>query len=211
MKLVVGVDEVGYGSIAGPLVVAAVAFRSDTRKPVLKRAKRKDMPIKDSKLISHKLLPLFKELIVGCCEEFVVQACPPSRIDKEGVSAARRDAIVVAVTRLFQRIAFEAFNPDTDGYRVIVDGDLNLGDVAFKYKAQPKADRDVWQVSAASIVAKVAQIEAMHALVEKNARYRHYGWERNHGYGTAEHIEAIQEHGVTQHHRRSYKTVKELL
>jgi ribonuclease HII len=211
VKLIVGVDEVGYGSIAGPLVVAAVAFRSDTRKPVLKRVKRKDMPVKDSKLISHNLLPLFQELIEGCCEEHVIWSCTPGLIDKVGVSEARREAIVVAVTRLLQRVAFEDFNPDTEDYRVIVDGDLDLGTVPFKYKAKPKADRDIWQVSAASILAKAAQIRAMRGLVEKNTRYAKYGWDRNHGYGTAEHIAAIQEHGVTQHHRRSYKTIRELL
>lgn len=211
MKLVVGVDEVGYGSIAGPLVVAAVAFRSDTRPPVLKRVKRKDMPIKDSKLLGHTLIPLFEKLVISCCEEYATLSCSPTTIDRLGVSEARRKAIVICVTRLFQRIAFESFNPDADGYRVIVDGDLDLGDVTFKYKAQPKADRDVWQVSAASIVAKAIQMRAMQFLVGRNARYARYGWDKNFGYGTAEHLKAIKEHGVTQHHRRSYKTIKELL
>jgi len=211
VKLIVGVDEVAFGAIAGPLVVAAVAFRADTKRPVLKRVKRKDIPVKDSKLINHSLLPLFEELIQGCCEEFVVWSCMPQRIDEVGVGEARREAMVVAVTRLLQRIAFESFNPDVDDYKVIVDGDIDLGTPTFKYKAKAGADRDIWQVSAASILAKAAQVRIMRDLQTKNARYQQYGWDRNHGYGTAEHIEAIRTYGVTQHHRRSYRTIKELL
>jgi ribonuclease HII len=209
-KLIVGVDEVGYGAIAGPLVVGAVAFDTRTRRPVLKREsfeRGKDVPVRDSKTIKHTLLPRMVELVLEACVDCTVVQCPPKTIDRMGVGPARIHLIKTAVQRLVERTTAE--HPGVyDDYKVIVDGDLNLGECRFKYTAQPKADRDVWQVAAASIMAKHTQVHAMLALHEW---YKKYGWDRNKGYPTPDHRAALQKHGACQHHRKSYKPVQEVL
>lgn len=209
-RLIIGVDEVGYGAIAGPLVVAAVAFWSNTRKPVLKRfsfERGGDVPVQDSKKLNHKLLPRFEELIWERCVDHEVLLKPPAEIDRVGVNAVRNNAMCAVVQRLLERIAF-SHPGEVESYLVIVDGDIDLGECHFKYKAQPRADQDVWQVGAASILAKHRQITEMHLL---HARDKRYAWDKNKGYPTAAHVEALREYGVSRYHRRSYKTVKELL
>lgn len=207
MKVVIGVDEVGYGAIAGPLVVAAVAFHSSTRRPVLKRVKRKDAPVKDSKGINKTLLPLFDELVRRECEQHVILSRSAWEIDRDGASTIRESTMAAAVTRLLERIAFQ--HPDVyDDYRVIVDGELDLGEVPFKYRAIAQADQSIWQVSCASILAKVQQ---MHTMKELHVQHNVYGWDRNNGYGTADHLAALKKHGVTRYHRRTYRAVRELL
>jgi ribonuclease HII len=213
MRLVVGVDEVGFGSIAGPLVVCAAAFNSITLPPILKwtdkRGREKPIPVQDSKNLRHEVLPEFCKVIRQYAEGAALVSCSPQEIDDMGVGPCRLWAIKVAVHRLFERVAFVgAFDPKS--YRVYVDGDLNLGDCDFEYIAQPKADQTIWQVSAASILAKDTQISAMLALHD-NPRYKAYAWDSNKGYPTAAHVKALKTRGVTKHHRRSYRTVKECL
>lgn len=209
MRLTIGVDEVGYGSIAGPLVVAAVAFKTGSAPPVLKRVKRKDVPVKDSKRVDAKLLPLFFELIQRECLDYMLIAKKPGEIDAQGIAAARRSAMRAAIQRLLERLDFTREDVDHNAYRVIVDGDVDLGDCHFRYKAQPKADRDVWQVSAASLMAKASQVATMEELHRDFCG--DYGWNRNKGYPTAQHLKALTKYGVSKHHRRSYGPVKERL
>ena len=210
-KLIVGVDEVGYGAIAGPLVVGAVAFDTRTRCPILKREKferGKDVPVGDSKTIKHTLLPRMVELVEEACVGFDVIQVPPKTVDRDGVGPARIHAIKVAVQRLLERIAVQECIENVSGYKVIVDGDLCLGKCRFRYTSQVKADRDVWQVGAASIMAKHRQVHTMLAL---HVEFTKYGWDKNKGYPTPDHRAALQEHGACKHHRKSYKPVQEVL
>jgi len=206
MKIVIGVDEVGFGAIAGPFVVAAVAFQEGVSKPVLKRTKRKDTPVKDSKAINKKILPLFDSLIRRTNEQHAIITRSAWEVDRDGAKYIRETTMAAAVIRLLGRLSFR-YAEDYE-YRVIVDGDLDLGDVPFRYKAQAKADETVWQVSCASILAKTRQIQCMH---EMHQRHPVYAWDCNNGYGTPTHLAALKEHGVTRYHRRTYRTVKELL
>ncbi|MHC4619092.1 MAG: ribonuclease HII [Planctomycetota bacterium] len=207
MKVVIGVDEVGFGAIAGPFVVAAVAFATSTRRPVLKRVKRSDVPVKDSKRINKKVLPLFEELVKRECAQYEIVARAAWEVDREGAGSIRETTMIAAVKRLLERLAFQ--HPDVyDDYRVVIDGELNLGAAPFKYRAQAQADDNVWQVSCASILAKTYQVRAMQEL---HVAHDVYGWNRNNGYGTADHLAALKRHGVTRYHRRTYKAVRELL
>ena len=209
-RLIVGVDEVGYGAIAGPLVVGAVAFDTRTRCPVLKREsfeRGKDVPVGDSKNIKHSLLPRLVDLVEEACVDYDVVSVSPGEIDRVGVGPARITAIKVAVQRLLERIALE--HPGVyDDYKVIVDGDLNLGECRFQYRSVIKADATVWQVGAASIMAKHSQIHTMLAL---HAEFTKYGWDLNKGYPTPNHRKALKEYGVSKYHRRSYKPIMEAL
>lgn len=207
MRLIVGVDEVGYGSIAGPLVVAATAFDETTEKFKIvwynSHGKRRDLVVRDSKAVQHEMLPILARVIEKESVAHSVIVRNPPQIDEEGITKVRCDAMVLAVRRVIERTALIATYDDVD---VIVDGDLDLGDCGFQYRAVPKADRDIWQVSAASILAKEIQVQAMQLLHQKKPQY---GWSKNNGYPTPDHVAALKKHGVSVHHRRSYRTVRE--
>jgi len=212
-KLIIGVDEVGVGSIAGPLVVAAVAFTAETPQPVLSVARGKrwrQIPICDSKKVAHDLLPSFRTLILNQCVASALLYKLPYEVDKLGADGARDVAIAIVVRRVLERIQFLQL-VDCAEYIVVLDGDITsptLEAQGITYHALPHADRDVWQVGAASILAKEAQVLYMHRLHKKHPLY---GWDHNHGYPTADHVTALRKHGVTRYHRRSYRTVQEVL
>lgn len=209
-KLIVGVDECGVGAVAGPMVLAAVAFRSGMRPPVLKRfdfEKAEDLTLRDSKKLSRSLIHRWVELIWDTCVDYEMLVRPAAEVDRLGAGFAQVDGLRCVTHRLLERIA--AQHPgEFEDYQVIIDGDIPLGKCTFKYKAQAHADSDVWQVSAASILAKDKQLTLMNELHQRDSRY---GWAKNAGYPTKEHLMALREHGVSQHHRRTYRPVKELL
>jgi ribonuclease HII len=209
-KLIVGVDECGVGAIAGPMVLAAVAFRSGTRQPVLKRfdfEKSKDIPIKDSKKLSRSLLMRMVELVWETCVDYEILVRSAAEVDAMGAGLAQVDGLKAVTHRLLERIASQ--HPgEFEDYDVIVDGDIPLGKATFKYRTRAHADRDVWQVAAASIVAKDRQLKAMHELHQRDSRFC---WDRNAGYPTPNHLTLLKRYGVSRHHRRSYTPIKHLL
>jgi ribonuclease HII len=209
-RLIIGADEVGYGAIAGPLVAAAVAFESGTRQPVLKRFKferGKDVPVGDSKGVDQRLLHRLSDLVQEKCVGHELCVMPPGTVDRLGAQEAKFTALRSAIQRLLERLALEL--PGLyENYRVIVDGDTDLGSCRFKYQAKANADSTVWQVGAASLLAKDAQVTAM---LDLHGIYNKYGWNKNKGYPTKDHLAALHEHGVTKYHRRSYRPVKEAL
>lgn len=212
-KLIVGVDEVGVGSIAGPLIVAAVVFTAETPQPVLsvQRGRRsRQIPICDSKKVQHDLLPAFRTLILNQCLASALSYKLPHEVDELGTDGARDAATAVVVRRVLERI--KLFPMGTyESYMVVLDGDVTsptLEAQNITYHAIAHADRDIWQVSAASLLAKEAQVLYMGRLHKK---YPHYGWNHNHGYPTTDHVAALRKHGVTRYHRRSYRTVQEVL
>lgn len=209
-RLIVGADEVGYGAIAGPLVAAAVAFESSVRQPVLKRfefERGKDIPVQDSKKVNQRLLHRLSDLVQETCVGYEVCAMSAGSVDRLGAEEAKFEALRASIQRLLERLALEL--PGLyENYRVIVDGDTCLGDCRFKYKAQAGADSTIWQVGAASLLAKDTQVKAMFEL---HTAFNKYGWNKNKGYPTKEHLAALREHGVTKHHRRTYRPVQEVL
>lgn len=209
-RLIIGADEVGYGAIAGPLVAAAVAFESSTRQPVLKRFKferGKDVPVNDSKKVNQRDLHRLVELVQERCVGYELCVMSAGSVDRLGAEEAKFTALRSAVQRLLERLAHDMPGSFED-YKVIVDGDTNLGKCRFKYTAKAGADGQIWQVGAASLLAKDAQVTAM---LDLHGTFNKYGWNKNKGYPTKEHIAALREHGVTKHHRRTYRPVKEAL
>ena len=125
-KLIIGVDEVGVGSIAGPLVVAAVAFTAETPQPVLSVARGKrwrQIPICDSKKVAHDLLPSFRTLILNQCVASALLYKLPYEVDKLGADGARDVAIAIVVRRVLERIQFLQL-VDCAEYIVVLDGDI---------------------------------------------------------------------------------------
>ena len=182
---VVGVDEVGRGPFAGPVVAAAVILDYDNI-PV---------GIQDSKKLSKITRErLFEEItssaIVGIAEATVEE------IDAINILQASLLAMRRAVFNL-------AIRPDA----ALVDGNKDP-ELGFKTRTIIKGDALSLSIAAASIVAKVTRDRKMCALAEV---YPHYGWERNAGYGTDEHRKGLREYGVTPLHRRSFAPIRELL
>jgi ribonuclease HII len=191
--ITVGIDEVGRGCWAGPLVAAAVALKQPI--PGLKDSK------KLTKLQREKLAVIIEREASAIGIGWVW----PEAIDTGGISEAVKRAMVEAVQMI--TIDFD---------EVIIDGNIDyLADPSLigrtyygKTKAVVRADDQFPAVSAASIIAKVARDNYM---AEAGLKYPGYGFEAHVGYGTPAHIAALQKLGVTNIHRQSYKPIRALL
>ena len=180
---VAGVDEVGRGPLAGPVVCAAVVMPLDEARLVA--------GVNDSKKLSAKK----RELLAARIRENAVA------FSIEEVQADVIDAVnILQATRLCMKRAVEALAPPADF--VLTDGNMTL-DIALPQRAVVKGDALVYSIGAASILAKVYRDGLMQ---EYAARYPEYGFERNAGYGTAEHVRAIREEGICPIHRKSFIT-----
>jgi len=186
-----GIDEVGRGCWAGPLVAGAVILPS--------KLHLEDGPIelRDSKKLSKKQREVAAQWIEATALAIGLGWVWPAEIDEHGVTWA----VQTAMERAVAEIAAEYDE-------IIIDGNINYFANNPKAKAIVKADDSVPSVSAASIVAKVARDNYMAQLDEK---YQGYSFEKHVGYGTAAHIAALKSLGVSDIHRLSYKPIKALL
>jgi ribonuclease HII len=183
--VVIGIDEVGRGALAGP--VASGAF-------FLTRDQLESMPkeLKDSKLVPEpKRAPLALE--VSSWGEVRVGFSGAEFVDQRGIMAALKAAVI----KTLEDLQFQ--NPI-----VLLDGSHNfLSDLDLEVITKTKADRDCGSVAAAAISAKVAR-DSLMAEVAKI--YPGYGFEENKGYASQKHIEAIQALGPSAEHRKSWLT-----
>ncbi len=183
--MIIGLDEVGRGPWAGPVVACAVALRNSID------------GLKDSKQLSPKKRVKLDEIIRTEAEAIGIGWVPSYEIDELGLAEATRRAFV---------LAYKDINVVVD--EIIIDGNINFLPNESNARAVIGADRKFPAVMAASIVAKVARDEYM---VEMSAKYPGYGFESHKGYGTAVHKKAIDELGITPLHRRSFKPIAKLL
>ncbi len=172
-----GLDEVGRGALAGPLVAAAIRLDPRFRHPLLR----------DSKQLSEAQRELVEPLIRQAAEAVEVFSVSSQLIDLHGIGWANRTAF----EGLLGRVAAPLY---------LIDGNLRLNSSSC-YRSVVRGDQLVPAISAASIVAKVHRDHLMRALA---LEYPQYGWEGNKGYGSARHLRAISLHGLTPHHRRSF-------
>ena len=178
---VAGVDEVGRGPLAGPVVCAAVVMPLDEARLV--------GGVNDSKKLSPKKREQLAERIRAVARAYAV----------EEVSAAVIDEInILQATRLGMKRAVEKLSPPAD--MVLTDGNMTL-DIALPQRSVVKGDALVYSIGAASILAKVYRDALMRDYA---AQYPGYAFERNAGYGTAQHIRAIREVGICPIHRRTF-------
>lgn len=194
---ILGIDEVGRGPLAGPLVVGAVVLPelSDGRPEWVER-------LRDSKKLTAKKREELAELIWAEAPAAGLGWVSPREIDEEGMSAALKLATRRAVKSV--QGLHKAFS------QIVIDGKVNflsLTDLAKYVTTMPKADDLIKEVSAASIVAKVARDAYMRGIGEK---YPEYGFEKHMGYGTLVHREAIAKYGICPEHRRSFEPVKSM-
>lgn len=186
MAICAGVDEAGRGPLAGPVVAAAVIL--DPRRPVAGLA--------DSKQLS----PARREILAGQLRsdalDWSLGRAEVEEIDRLNILQASLLAMARAVAGL-------AFRPTL----VLVDGN-QLPDLPCEGRAIVGGDATVAEISAASILAKVARDQEMREL---DVRYPGYGFARHKGYPTPQHLRALQEFGVSVVHRRSFDPVRKLI
>ncbi len=183
--LIVGIDEVGRGCWAGPVVAGAVLLKVPLA------------GLKDSKLLSKKQRERLAAEIQLEALAIGIGWVDAATIDRVGITTA----VKWAMERALEQITIEYD-------QIIVDGQYNFLTQYPKAQAIIKADASVPAVSAASIVAKVARDNYM---AEIATNYPDYGFARHVGYGTALHLERLKLHGVSALHRRSFKPVQALL
>ena len=186
---VAGVDEAGRGPWAGPVVAAAVVFGAGGPPAPLRAT------ITDSKLLRAESRAALQPTILACADA-AVGIASVAEIDAMNILQATLLAMRRAVVRL-------ARLPDL----ALVDGN-RVPRLPCAVRTVVGGDRSSLSIAAASIVAKVARDRLMARLAVEHSGY---GWERNAGYGTAEHQAGLARLGVTAHHRRSFRPVRELL
>ncbi len=201
----VGIDEVGRGCWAGPLVAGAVMlpvnFHSKTtwevRPPNGVATGAAKIVLRDSKKLSKAQRTVAAAWVQQHALAIGLGWVWPAELDANGVTWAVKMAMERALAEIM-------VNYD----EVIIDGNINYFPDNPKAKAIIKADDSVPSVSAASIVAKVARDQYM---AELGGQYAGYGFEKHVGYGTALHRTALKQLGVSDIHRRSYKPIQALL
>lgn len=183
--ITVGIDEVGRGCWAGPLVAGAVILNSPIN------------GLKDSKKLSKKQRQKLTAEIQVQAAAIGLGWVQPSEIDEIGLT----EAVRLAMQRALDQITLNY-------EEIIIDGNLNFLNNNSRAKAVIKADDTVPAVSAASIVAKVARDNYMSEI---SVTYPDYGFASHVGYGTAMHLERLKLHGVSNLHRRSFKPIAALI
>ena len=178
-KYICGVDEVGRGPLAGPVVCAAVIMPLDD---IIEG-------VDDSKKLSAKKREKIAEMIAK-----KAIACHISRIEPQIIDEIN----ILEATKLCMKNAVEGLSVKPDF--VITDGNMTL-DIAIPQESIVKGDAKSYSIGAASIVAKVFRDKIMEEYAKQ---YPCYGFEKNMGYGTAEHIKGIKEAGLCAIHRRSF-------
>lgn len=189
-RIVVGVDEVGRGAIAGPVVVGVAVIQSITDFPT---------GLRDSKLISASKREKLAQPVADWTDGIAVGEASAAEIDEFGIVSA----LGRAAERAFATLAIDGH--DLTGATVILDGSHNwLAKSlvpAMDIRVRTKADRDCAVVAAASVWAKVYRDRLM---VDSSGESDTYGWASNKGYGSSGHFDAIREHGATPFHRRTW-------
>ena len=178
---VAGVDEVGRGPLAGPVVCAAVILPLDEEKRIL--------GVDDSKKLSAKKREDLAEKIKAVARAYAIAEVDEKTIDEINILQATRLGMKMAIERL-------SLTPDF----VLTDGNMTL-DISIPQKSIVKGDANVYSIGAASIIAKVYRDELMQRYAEE---FPAYGFEKNVGYGTKQHISAIKEVGICRIHRKTF-------
>ena len=186
-EFICGIDEVGRGPLAGPVVAGAVVLPKESR----------ILYINDSKKLSAKKREELFEVIQKEAVSVGIGMASPERIDEINIL----NASFLAMKR-----AMAAADIAAD--MVLVDGNRTPKDFGCAVRAVVKGDAKSYSIAAASILAKVYRDRLMEQMA---TQYPGYGFEKNAGYGTKAHIEGLKRFGVTPEHRRSYAPVKEFL
>lgn len=213
-KYIIGIDEVGRGPLAGPVVVAAVAMTTkfkirNAELRIKKKSKNSEFLILNSKLAklrdSKKLSSKQREIWFNYVKKnpkifYAVVSVPPKVIDRINISNAANLAATQAFIKLIKSRKLKA-----KSCSIFLDGGLYLKlrvkSHKLKVKTVIRGDEKIPAISLASIVAKVARDKFMEKLHKK---YPRYGFDRHKGYGTKRHFKMIKKYGLSPIHRKSF-------
>ena len=182
-KIIAGVDEVGRGSLIGPVYAAAVILNKSCNRKILK----------DSKILSKNQREILSKHIKKN-SIWAVGKSSAKEIDKGNILQASLLAMKRAINKLNKKPT-----------KILIDGDKLPKLKDFKMKAIIKGDQKIPEISAASIIAKVSRDKYVISLARK---YFKYSWDRNFGYATKEHLRAIKKYGINKHFRKSFAPIK---
>ena len=193
-NIVVGIDEVGRGPLAGPVIAVAVYIKRSLWKNFLARYPEINK-INDSKKISKKIREKLYKILINIIQ-FGVGAASVKEIEEKNIL----QATLIAMERAYISLKI---NADF----VLVDG-INLPKIKAKVRAIKNGDNKSISISSASIIAKVIRDNLMKKLSYK---YPGFFWNENSGYGTKLHIDKIKLLGITPHHRKSFKPMTKMI
>ena len=182
MKIIAGVDEVGRGSLIGPVYAAAVILKKSINKKLLKDSKS---------LTKTKRENLFKYIKKNSI--WAIGQASTREIEKINILQASLLAMKRAITKLKRKPSL-----------ILIDGN-KLPDLKnYNLKYIIKGDQKIASISAASIIAKVSRDKFIKKLSQE---FNGYGWDTNSGYGTKEHLKAIKKLGITKYHRKTFSPI----
>tara|TARA_B100001093_G_scaffold451947_1_gene459713 strand:+ start:1656 stop:2216 length:561 start_codon:yes stop_codon:yes gene_type:complete len=182
MKIIAGVDEVGRGSLIGPVYAAAVILNKKINKKLIKDSKSL------TKIKREKLNSYIKKNSIWAIGQSSVR-----EIEKINILNASLLAMKRAIIKLKKKPSL-----------ILIDGNKlpYLKNYSLKYVI--KGDQKIPSISAASIIAKVSRDKFITKL---SKQFKNYGWSTNSGYGTKEHLKAIKKLGITKYHRKTFSPI----
>ena len=186
MKVLAGVDEVGRGSLIGPVYAAAVILNNSINQKLLKDSKS---------LTKEKRNELYKYIRQNSV--WAIGQASTKEIEKINILHASLLAMKRAILKLKKKPSL-----------VLIDGNKLPTIKNYNLKYIIKGDQKISSISAASIIAKVSRDKFITKLSEEFSKY---GWDTNSGYGTKEHLKAIKKFGITKYHRKTFSPICDLL
>ena len=192
---VIGLDEVGRGPLAGPVISCGCYFKNYTIQEEFYKL------IGDSKKLSEKKRKVSFEFLQNLKKEGIIDY-------HLGIANVEEiDTLnILEATKLSMKRVVDKF--DLKNAHLIIDGNFSLNYKSYKENSIIKGDDKSLSIAAASIIAKVHRDRLMKKL---SIRHQHFGWEKNAGYGTKLHIENIYRLGPTRHHRKTFEPIKSLI
>ena len=192
---VIGLDEVGRGPLAGPVISCGCYFKNYTIQEDFYKL------IGDSKKLSEKKRKVSFEFLQNLKKEGIIDY-------HLGIANVEEiDALnILEATKLSMKRVVDKF--DLKNAHLIIDGNFSLNYKSYKENSIIKGDDKSLSIAAASIIAKVHRDRLMKKL---SIRHQHFGWEKNAGYGTKLHIQNIYRLGPTRHHRKTFEPIKSLI
>lgn len=187
-KWLVGVDEVGRGCLAGPVIAVAISFKE---RPIM-------LKVKDSKKVSAKQREILLSDILAFKPYLGIAFCSAKVIDRINILNATKQAMQLAVRRCVNSMSALR----TTDIEICIDGNFAIPlQQEYTQVSVVKGDSLIASVAAASIVAKVTRDRYMTSL---NRFFPDYRFSQHKGYGTTQHYREIQQNGITSYHRRSF-------
>lgn len=202
IRLIAGVDEAGRGPLIGPVVAGVAVLPDDGAFP-----DETYKLIKDSKKLSAKKREMLAEYIKQHAITYGVGVATAKEIDELNILHATMKAMDRALTEAYKKVPFDHILVDGPHFTPYVPPGIESE--ALTHECVVDGDNIHRNIAAASILAKTHHDALIHQMIAENPDYEKYGLKKNMGYGTAEHMKALKEHGPTPHHRHSFRPVAE--